>query len=75
MVLYIKRNTKKNFEKLMNKIELSKVNSDQKYYLIGINLDADPRHKAESLNYMFKKINLIKVVSASSIKKIKFFSN
>ena len=70
-----KKEHQKDFEKLMNKIELSKVNSDQKYYLIGINLDADPRHKAESLNYMFEKINLIKVVSAGSIKKVKFFSN
>ncbi len=70
-----KKKHRKDFGKLMNKIELSKVDSDKKYYLIGINLDADPRHKAESLNYMFKKINLIKVVSASSIKKIKFFSN
>ena len=70
-----KKEHQKDFEKLMNKIELSKVNSDQKYYLIGINLDADSRHKAESLNYMFEKINLIKVVSAGSIKKVKFFSN
>ena len=59
----------------MKKIEQSKVNSDEKYYLIGINLDADPRHHAESRNYMFEKITVIKVVSASSIKQVKFFSN
>ena len=70
-----KKEHQKDFEKLINKLELSKVNSDQKYYLIGINLDADSRHNAESLNYMFEKINLIKVVSAGSIKKVKFFSN
>jgi len=70
-----KKKHQKDFEKLMNKIELSKVDSDKKYYLIGINLDADPRHKAESRNHMFEKINLIKVVSAGSIKKVKFFSN
>ena len=71
-----KKEHQKDFEKLINKIELSKVNSDQKYYLIGINLDADPRHKTDfSLSYMFEKINLIKVVSAGSIKKVKFFSN
>jgi len=70
-----KKKHQKDFGKLMNKIELSKVDSDKKYYLIGINLDADPRHKAESRNHMFEKINLIKVVSAGSIKKVKFFSN
>ncbi len=70
-----KKKHQKDFEKLMNKIELSKVDSDKKYYLIGINLDADPKHKAESRNHMFEKINLIKVVSAGSIKKVKFFSN
>ena len=61
--------------KVMKKIEQSKVNSDEKYYLIGINLDADPRHNAELRNYKFEKIKLIKVVSAGSIKKVKFFSN
>ena len=70
-----KKKHQKDFEKLMNKIELSKVDSDKKYYLIGINLDADSRHKAQSLNYMFEKINLVKVVSAGSIKNVKFFSN
>ena len=47
----------------------------KKYYFIGINLDADPRHNAEERNYMFKKKELIKVVSASPIKKVKFFGN
>ena len=70
-----KKEHRQDFEKLMKKIEQSKVNSDQKYYLIGINLDADPRHKAESRNYMFEKMKLIKVVSAGPIKKVKFFSN
>ena len=70
-----KKEHRQDFEKLMKKIEQSKVNSDEKYYLIGINLDADPRHHAESRNYMFEKIKVIKVVSASSIKQVKFFSN
>ena len=70
-----KKEHQQDFEKLMKKIEQSKVNSDEKYYLIGINLDADPRHHAESRNYMFEKIKVIKVVSASSIKKVKFFGN
>ena len=70
-----KKEHRQDFEKLMKKIEQSKVNLDQKYYLIGINLDADSRHKAESRNYMFEKMKLIKVVSAGSIKQVKFFSN
>ena len=51
------------FERLIKKIELSK-----------INLDGDPRHNSEDRNYRFEKKKLIKVVSASSIKKVKFYS-
>ena len=65
----------KDFEKLIKKIELSKVDSNQKYYWICQNLEADLRHKAESRSYLFEKKQLLKVVSAGSIKKIKFFSN
>ena len=70
-----KKEHQHDFDKLMKKIEQSMANPDQKYYLIGINLDADPRHHAESRNYLFEKIKVIKVVSASSIKKVKFFNN
>ena len=58
---------------MIKKIEQSKANFDQKYYFIGINLDADLRHNAEERNYIFEKKKLIKIVSASSIKKVKFF--
>ena len=70
-----KKEHQHDFDKLMKKIEQSMANPDQKYYLIGINLDADPRHNAELRNYKFEKIKLIKVVSAGSIKKVNFFSN
>ena len=70
--LYTKEH-RPDFERLIKKIEQSKTNFDQKYYFIGINLDADPRHDAEERNYIFEKKKLIKIVSASSIKKVKFF--
>ena len=45
----------------------------KKYYIIGINLDEDKRHKAEDRNYIFHKKDLLKVVVAGPNKRIKFF--
>jgi predicted RNA methylase len=61
------------FEKLINKIHESKKKLLKKYYIIGINLDEDKRHKAEDRNYIFSTTNLLKVVEAGPNKKIKFF--
>ena len=61
------------FEKLINKIHESKKKLLKKYYIIGINLDEDKRHKAEDRNYIFSTANLSKVVDAGPNKKIKFF--
>ena len=55
-------------ENLIKKIELNKYNFNQKYYLITINID-------ENKNYIFKKYKLLKMVSASSAKNVKFYSN
>jgi len=55
-------------ENLIKKIELSKYNINKKYYLITINID-------EKKNYIFKKFKLIKIVSASSTKNIRFYSS
>ena len=55
-------------ENLTKKIELSKYNINKKYYLITINID-------EKKNYIFKKFKLIKIVSASSTKNIRFYSS
>ena len=46
---------------------------EKKYYIIGVNLDEDKRHKAEDRNYIFHKENLLKVVVAGPNKRIKFF--
>ena len=55
-------------ENLTKKIELSKYNINKKYYLITINID-------EKKNYIFKKFKLIKIVSASLTKNIRFYSS
>ena len=55
-------------ENLIKKIELNKYNFNQKYYLITINIE-------EKKNYIFKKYKLLKMVSASSAKNVKFYSN
>ena len=55
-------------ENLIKKIELSKYNINKKYYLITINID-------EKKNYIFKKFKLIKIVSASLTKNIRFYSS
>ena len=61
------------FEKLINGIHDCKKQLSKKYYIIGINLDEDKRHKAEDRNYIFNNKNLSKVVVAGPNKKIKFF--
>ena len=61
------------FEKLINGIHDGKKQLSKKYYIIGINLDEDKRHKAEDRNYIFNNKNLSKVVVAGPNKKIKFF--
>ena len=55
-------------ENLIKKIESSRYNNDQKYYLITVNIK-------EEKNYIFEKYKLLKIVSASSTKNIKFYSN
>ena len=65
------QSTKKNLaahENLIKKIEQSRANLGHKYYLITINVN-------ETRNYIFKKQKLIKVVSAGSMRKIKFYSS
>ena len=65
------QSTKKNLaahENLIKKIEQSRANLGHKYYLITINVN-------EARNYIFKKQKLIKVVSAGSMRKIKFYSS
>jgi len=61
------------FEVLINKIHESMRKKQKKYYIIGINLDEDKRHKAIDLNYIFNKKNLLKVVVAGPNKRINFF--
>ena len=61
------------FEKLINKIHKSMKKKQKKYYIIGINLDEDKRHKAEDRNYIFQKKDLSKIVTAGPNKRIKFF--
>jgi len=61
------------FKRLINNIHDSKKNKSKKYYIIGINLDADERHKTVDKNYVFPDKDLLKVVSAGPNKKIKFF--
>jgi SAM-dependent methyltransferase len=61
------------FEKLINNIHHTKKETSKKYYIIGINLDEDERHKAEDRNYIFDDKNLLKTVEAGPNKKIKFF--
>jgi hypothetical protein len=61
------------FEVLINKIHECMKKKKKKYYIIGINLDEDKRHKAEDRNYIFHKENLLKVVVAGPNKRIKFF--
>ena len=67
----------KDFFTVVKKIVESKKNSNKQFYIIGVNLDGDPRHEAVPSNFIFEeiKLNLIKEVSASNLKKIKFFSN
>ena len=61
------------FEVLINKIHECMKKNKKKYYIIGVNLDEDKRHKAEDRNYIFHKKNLLKVVVAGPNKRIKFF--
>jgi predicted RNA methylase len=61
------------FEILIGKIHDSKKTLSKKYYIIGINLDEDTRHKAEDRNYIFSEKNLSKTVTAGPNKRIKFF--
>ena len=61
------------FEILINKIHECMKKKKKKYYIIGINLDEDKRHKAEDRNYIFHKKDLLKVVVAGPNKRIKFF--
>jgi predicted RNA methylase len=61
------------FEVLINKIHKSMKKKQKNYYIIGVNLDGDKRHKAEDRNYIFDKKNLLKVVVAGPNKRIKFF--
>ena len=61
------------FEVLINKIHECMKKKKKKYYIIGVNLDEDKRHKAEDRNYIFHKKNLLKVVVAGPNKRIKFF--
>ena len=55
-------------ESLIKKIEQSRMNLEQKYYLIVINVN-------ETRNYIYNNQKLIKVVSAGSLRKIKFYSS
>jgi predicted RNA methylase len=61
------------FEILINNIHESMQKKQKKYYIVGVNLDEDKRHKAEDRNYIFNKKNLSKVVAAGPNKRIKFF--
>ena len=61
------------FEVLINTIHNCMKKKQKKYYIIGINLDEDKRHKAEDRNYMFDEKHLLKVVVAGPNKRIKFF--
>ena len=51
------------FDKLINGIHDCKKQLSKKYYIIGINLDEDKRHKAEDRNYIFNNKNLIAIFS------------
>ena len=55
-------------EKLIKKIELSKVNHGGKYYLVSININKEK-------SYVFNKYILIKNIEAGSSRSIKFYSN
>ena len=68
-----KKEHRSDFEKLINTIHECKNKSSKKYYIIGINLDEDERHKAEDRNYIFSTKNLLKSVTAGPNKKLKFF--
>ena len=61
------------FEMLINNIHEGMKKKQKKYYIIGLNLDADEKHKAEDRNYIFHEENLSKVVVAGPNKKINFF--
>ena len=61
-------NKKKSSEDLIEKIELSRKNLKQKYYLITINID-------KVNNDIFETKKLIKAVAAGPTKHIKFYSN
>jgi len=68
-----KNEHRSDFEKLINNIHECKSKLSKKYYIIGINLDEDERHKAEDRNYIFSTKNLLKSVTAGPNKKLKFF--
>jgi len=61
------------FEMLINNIHEGMKKKQKGYYIIGLNLDADEKHKAEDRNYIFHEENLSKVVVAGPNKKINFF--
>ena len=61
------------FELLINKIHKGMKKKQKKYYIIGINLDEDKKHKGVDRNYMFNEKNLLKIVVAGPNKKIRFF--
>lgn len=54
-------------ENLIKKIESSKYKTEQKYYLITVNIE-------EKRNYIFEKYKLLKIVSAGTTKNVKFYS-